>query len=113
MSNELKPCPFCASEAIMDRFTHNQWFAYCRDCCAESGHFDCQAEAIDAWNRRATVLLGIAAGNNVGPLTEEEFALLRVHREERQFYDWWDRQGFANVPEAREYAKRAWLARAE
>lgn len=55
MSEKLKLCPFCASEAVSDQFTPNQWFIYCLDCCSESGHWDCEAEAIAAWNRRTSV----------------------------------------------------------
>ena len=56
--HELKPCPFCGSQPI----TFNTGNAYpeiyyrviCpKNCCMQSKLYDCLAEAISDWNRRA------------------------------------------------------------
>jgi hypothetical protein len=47
--NELKPCPFCGSEAYI---TQDQgWQVNCKVCC-ETSWYNTPQEAIEAWNRR-------------------------------------------------------------
>jgi Lar family restriction alleviation protein len=56
--SELKPCPFCGSNNVssegagieVDDYT--AWID-CEDCGAQSNTFESDAQAIDAWNRRA------------------------------------------------------------
>ena len=45
--DELKPCPFCGSEAIV---THQD--AFCTDCDLMISGFDEESKAITAWNTR-------------------------------------------------------------
>lgn len=61
---ELKPCPFCGGQRIsMEKWTdgfdpHRRitWIASCTDCSARTGyHEEEQADAIEAWNRRAAL----------------------------------------------------------
>lgn len=49
---ELKPCPFCGSKdlELLGHFSI-RWVA-CNSCYAESGSYDTDEEAIEAWNRR-------------------------------------------------------------
>ena len=59
---ELKPCPFCGSEALLDEFTVRKGFEaciVCTGCLADMPTitYDTEEEArnaaIEAWNRRA------------------------------------------------------------
>lgn len=62
MINELKPCPFCGSDAQLDYLgyrdkTKNHAVIRCKRCGAQiirSVSIDRLSEAINAWNRRAT-----------------------------------------------------------
>lgn len=55
---DLKPCPFCGSNAHINIFA-NGWAGYSVSCDAIFGcgatqeRFDTEKEAIEAWNRRA------------------------------------------------------------
>lgn len=61
-TDDLKPCPFCGSEAQResnnsyngDAMYDFMWFAvYCPKCgCAATPRYQTANEAIDAWNRR-------------------------------------------------------------
>jgi len=53
MDVELKPCPFCGSEAWIDE--RGCFIVYCLGCGTGSNAFDTEAQAIAAWNRRAAV----------------------------------------------------------
>lgn len=53
MPNELKPCPFCGSKNIeITSYGADIVFIQCDGCSATFPHFDCEKEAIEAWNRR-------------------------------------------------------------
>ena len=54
----LKPCPFCGSNRIdigtfcgLDSL-EKDYYAFCHDCCVESGWNDSPEEAAEAWNTR-------------------------------------------------------------
>ena len=62
--NDLKLCPFCGSEALIDRVNVGAdykpwywWTVHCanRECvCADLCHeYETEAKAIEAWNTRA------------------------------------------------------------
>jgi len=57
MSEKLKQCPFCGREAIMGIACHvHEDYAFrveCRECKIVTPFYDTEAEAIEAWNRRA------------------------------------------------------------
>lgn len=54
---ELKPCPFCGGEAIKGVACHvHEDYAFrveCRECKIVTPFYATEAEAIEAWNRRA------------------------------------------------------------
>ena len=51
---ELKKCPFCGGEAIvdMDESWYWKWEVLCIKCDCTLGHFNHKEEAIKAWNKR-------------------------------------------------------------
>lgn len=58
---EVKPCPFCGGPAratqdtSSDYRSHWSWLVICdnhKNCWADSGHHDTEAEAIAFWNHR-------------------------------------------------------------
>lgn len=66
MMNKLKPCPFCGStdvevinaleeqpEMELIGLTKDNWNVVCNECHAFGGTQRTEAEAIEAWNRRA------------------------------------------------------------
>lgn len=60
MKSELKPCPFCGSEARLTYSTDNHRQPYvtcdtpkCPSCNPYQWHYHTEEEAIEAWNRRA------------------------------------------------------------
>lgn len=55
MSNELKPCPFCGSEADLFTLAKSMYTVDCTntDCLAGSGIGHTEEEAVELWNRRA------------------------------------------------------------
>ena len=54
ISNELKSCPFCGSEAEITKW-HEGYFVECRGhrCGGTIGAYKTEEEAIEAWNTRA------------------------------------------------------------
>lgn len=54
MMTELKPCPFCGSEAYVIIRDVDDWTPWirCKGCGVETDCFDSAEEAIEAWNRR-------------------------------------------------------------
>ena len=53
--NDLKPCPFCGGEAVIDvdpDAVRWKYYAVCNRCCATSGLTYTPQKAIEAWNRR-------------------------------------------------------------
>ena len=56
---ELKPCPFCGAEAVMETFTTARegvprFRARCKDCDTEtSWDYFTASECAERWNRRA------------------------------------------------------------
>lgn len=49
--SELRECPFCGGAA--SSFRSGVWSVACK-CGARSGYYSTEAEAIAAWNQRAT-----------------------------------------------------------
>lgn len=49
---ELKPCPFCGGEARHYAPEPPDHHIECRNCCADMGGYETEAEAIKAWNTR-------------------------------------------------------------
>ena len=52
MNDELKPCPFCGGEAIIDGCDETLWIVICKECNASIGYKETKEEAIEAWNKR-------------------------------------------------------------
>lgn len=56
--NDLRTCPFCGGEAeTQNTYAIGVWEAFCTVCGARTGYpagGRTEAEAIEAWNRRAT-----------------------------------------------------------
>lgn len=58
MENELKRCPFCGGEALLqkqrvngdDRFTYS--WVLCIDCLGQTRRYLSAKSAIETWNRR-------------------------------------------------------------
>lgn len=52
---QLRPCPFCGGEANIYQmhFCGTTYTCECSDCGIETKPMDTEAEAIEAWNRRA------------------------------------------------------------
>ena len=59
--SELKPCPFCGGEART--MEQHRWWVFCPECMCDLGfegmdeggcygHYDTEAEAVEAWNTR-------------------------------------------------------------
>ena len=50
-SYELKPCPFCGSDAMITEF-NDSYYVECESCCATTGECVTIREAAESWNRR-------------------------------------------------------------
>lgn len=54
--NDLKPCPFCGGEAILETGDGNiseEFYIYCPECDFESGVYSEPQFIVEKWNRRA------------------------------------------------------------
>jgi len=71
MSNELKPCPFCGSDATLEYNENCGWQVYCDDrrCTVETSTYfrGTLEEAIEAWNTRHPITADdkMRAGMNI------------------------------------------------
>lgn len=56
MQSELKPCPFCGAPDIdPDAEDDNgRFYVCCMNCWATASHYETKADAIAAWNTRAS-----------------------------------------------------------
>ena len=61
--SELKPCPFCGSEANLETLegyctncmnNPDDYAVQCNDCVSSTDRYSVPEEAIKAWNTRAT-----------------------------------------------------------
>lgn len=51
--SELKPCPFCGTEArTMYVEDLGEWIAFCYYCGCTMEYYDSEESVIKAWNRR-------------------------------------------------------------
>lgn len=60
---DLKPCPFCGGEAFAGTTLDHVCYVMCRSetCWSMVGYLPTEAEAIEAWNRRALSPAGTAS----------------------------------------------------
>lgn len=81
---ELKPCPFCGDEAIIDKIPNTEfnsgklYYEYrieCKDCYIQTVSYEIEQEAIKAWNQRASDLPKTG-------LSEAYFASFNEHGED-------------------------------
>lgn len=77
---ELKPCPFCGGEATLNiaPYIGGAGFGYiveCDKCWSKTGYYSQKAEAVAAWNSRATLGSGTREPNWVlqGKTQTQEF----------------------------------------
>jgi Lar family restriction alleviation protein len=57
MSEELKPCPFCGSNDIIQEFCNTPWrYIGCNQCEEEGPPADSHGEAVRLWNKRHITL---------------------------------------------------------
>lgn len=53
----LKPCPFCGADvakvADWSDVDGKEYWVFCQQCAAATGHCETREGAIEAWNRRA------------------------------------------------------------
>ena len=85
MKTELKPCPFCGSEAEVNHGT-TYGFRYeyeprCTKCECMLGVYETEKEAIETWNRRAKESKNIATESieHIVKCTDCKYADESVH----------------------------------
>ena len=83
MADKLKPCPFCGADASSEFFSNDGggWSIFCDECHANSVTTPSKAEAIAAWNTRATppaepTDVMIVAWQPIETAPKDEFILL-------------------------------------
>lgn len=55
MMAELKSCPFCGGEVMLEAVDGNsskECYIYCPECCFESGVYSEPEFIVEKWNRR-------------------------------------------------------------
>lgn len=54
--SKLKPCPFCGGKALIGQTFDAEWYAVCAKdhCCKIESYWRTEADAISAWNTRAS-----------------------------------------------------------
>ena len=72
---ELKPCPFCGGEAILETVDGNspeECYIYCPECDFESGVYSEPKFIVEKWNRRAENGNGLRSGQERAPVPRVE-----------------------------------------
>lgn len=88
---ELKPCPFCGSDAIFSD-GYNHWYVRCsnQECLVRTRRFLDKSKAKDCWNRRAKVVPMDCDKDRICPKCGKVMILCE---DEKTYYQIWECDG--------------------